>query len=294
MAPMPGSGALRLLAGVIFIHLLSAILARNGLSSMLFRKASGRVIIVANVRLLHAKLKWRCEGFGHEGGRRSGNLEVRCCFIQQPYDLGCPMELLGWLRKGSGSQTNPIWPFAPYEFEFDYIAENLDPVATLSGPWLVPSKTFNQVNSTQYDIILVPGAESRVVAEISPAIVNFVRNQNPGLKYLLSVCTGAWIVAKAGILEGKSATTNKAAFKRIKASHNLLKIVTNINWVPKARWVVDGNIWTSSGVSAGGDMAHAFMEHLVGDNFTTVARNIVEWRAAEQGDDPFAEAWGLA
>ncbi|CAE6421320.1 unnamed protein product [Rhizoctonia solani] len=199
-----------------------------------------------------------------------------------------PMELLGSLRKGSGAQTNPIWPFVPYEFEFDYIAESLDPVATLAGPRILPSKTFNQVSKIQYDIILVPGAESRIVADISPTIVNFVKTQNPGLKYLLSVCTGAWIVAKAGVLEGRNATTNKAAFRRIKNETS-----TNINWIPKARWMVDGNIWTSSGVSAGGDMAHAFMEHLVGDNFTTATRNIVEWRAAEQGDDPFAEAWGL-
>ncbi|CAE6423746.1 unnamed protein product [Rhizoctonia solani] len=203
-------------------------------------------------------------------------------------DVQGPMELLGWLRKGSGSQTNPLWPFVPYEFEFDYIAESLNPVATLAGPWLLPTKTFSEVKDTQYDIILVPGAESRVVAAVSPTIVDFIKEQNPGLKYLLSVCTGAWIVAKAGVLEGKNATTNKAAFKRIKNETS-----TNINWVPKARWVIDGNTWTSSGVSAGGDMAHAFMEHLVGDNFTTVARNIVEWRAAEQGDDPFAHEWGL-
>ncbi|KAH7332555.1 class I glutamine amidotransferase-like protein [Rhizoctonia solani] len=203
-------------------------------------------------------------------------------------DIQGPMELLGWLRKGSGSQTNPLWPFVPYEFDFDYIAESLNPVATLAGPWLLPTKTFSEVKDTQYDIILVPGAESRVVAAVSPTIIDFVKEQNPGLRYLLSVCTGAWIVAKAGVLEGKNATTNKAAFKRIKNETS-----TNINWIPKARWVVDGNTWTSSGVSAGGDMAHAFMEHLVGDNFTTVARNIVEWRAAEQGDDPFAHEWGL-
>ncbi|CAE6498385.1 unnamed protein product [Rhizoctonia solani] len=135
-----------------------------------------------------------------------------------------PMELLGWLRKGSGSQTNPIWPFAPYEFEFDYLAESLDPVPTLAGPWLLPSKTFSEVSSKQYDIILVPGAESRVVAEIPSTIIDFIKTQHPGLKYLLSVCTGAWIVAKAGILEGRSATTNKAAFKRIKASSTMRTI----------------------------------------------------------------------
>ncbi|CUA74817.1 hypothetical protein RSOLAG22IIIB_11514 [Rhizoctonia solani] len=195
------------------------------------------------------------------------------------------MEMLGWLEKGSAAQTNPIWPFVPLEFEFDYIAANMHPVPTLAGPRLIPSKTFSQVRSTQYDVILVPGGAFRTSAEVSPTIVNFVKNQTPGLKYLLSVCTGAWIVANAGVLDGKNATTNKALFTN--------ETSENINWIAKARWVVDGNIWTSSGVSAGGDMAHAWMKDVVGDNFTTVTRNIVEWRAAEQGDDPFAEAWGL-
>ncbi|KAG8689155.1 hypothetical protein FRC11_003962, partial [Ceratobasidium sp. 423] len=208
-----------------------------------------------------------------------------------------PMELLGWLSKGSDAQTNPIWPFVPYEFVFDYIAESLEPVVTLAGPSMVPSKTFSQVKNTQYDIILVPGGAWRVSGEVSSTILNFVKHQTPGLKYLLSVCTGAWILANAGVLEGKNATTNKASFTLIKARSTVYgfsnETSTNINWIPKARWVVDGNTWTSSGVSAGTDMAHGFMQYLVGDNFTTVTRNIVEWRAAEQGDDPFAHEWGL-
>ncbi|KAH7332550.1 putative ThiJ/DJ-1 [Rhizoctonia solani] len=180
-------------------------------------------------------------------------------------------------------------------FEFDFIAESLDPVVTLAEPSLVPSKTFSEINGPQYDIILVPTGTHTlkhgpvgVSGEVSPTIVNFVKHQNPGLKYLLSVCTGAWIVANAGVLEGKNATTNKALFTLIKNETSL-----NINWIPKARWVVDGNTWTSSGVSAGADMAYAFMDHLVGSNFTTVTGNIVEWKAAERGDDPFAHAWGL-
>ncbi|CAE6467580.1 unnamed protein product [Rhizoctonia solani] len=173
-------------------------------------------------------------------------------------DFQGPMELLGLLTKGSMTQTNPAWPFSPYEFEIDYLAESLDPVIPGVGPAIVPTKTFSQANATQYDIILVPGGMGTRPAIISPEVGKFVKQQAPGLQYLLSNETSK-----------------------------------SINWVPKARWVVDGNTWTSSGVTAGIDMANAFIIHLVGPEYATKARNVVELRAAEQGDDPFAEIYGL-
>ncbi|CAE6512148.1 unnamed protein product [Rhizoctonia solani] len=225
----------------------------------------------------------------------SYNMEIWGGFIPQT-DYSrlsiSPMELLGFLSKGSMTQTNPAWPFVPYEFEIDYLAETLDPVVPSVGPPLVPSKTFSQVNSTQYDILLVPGGPGTRPAVISPNVVDFVKNQAPGLQYMLSVCTGAWILANGGVLDGKNATTNKAAFAQIRNETS-----KSINWIPKARWVVDGNTWSSSGVTAGVtagmDMANAFLIHLAGPDYATKARNIVELRAAEQGDDPFAEVYGL-
>ncbi|CAE7176816.1 unnamed protein product [Rhizoctonia solani] len=198
------------------------------------------------------------------------------------------MDLLGFMAKGSPSQTTAGWPFSPYEFEFDFLAESLDPIIPSAGPALVPSKTFSQVNNTQYDIILVPGGPGTRPAVISPKVLDFVKSQEPGLQYLLSVCTGAWVLANAGVLEGKNATTNKAAFAQVRNETS-----KGINWIPKARWVVDGTTWTSSGVTAGMDMANAFINHLVGPEYATKVLNLVELRAAQQGDDPFAEVYGL-
>jgi len=96
--------------------------------------------------------------------------------------------------------------------------------------------------------------------------IEFIKYQAPGAKYIMSVCGGSVPLATAGILDGKRATTNKKFFHlisvclsriilyTISADHcNALQAITSkkITWVPKARWVIDGNIWTSSGVAAG-------------------------------------------
>lgn len=144
-------------------------------------------------------------------------------------------------------------------------------------------------------------------------------------QYIIGVCTGSWVLAGIpGILEGKAhifhlltnvdsnsikigrrATTNKYSFKEVKVelySYDSLSLLTptsqrttssDIQWVPKARWVVDGNIWTSSGVTAGLDMAYAFLKVVAGEGFAAACKNLIELRAAGAEDDEFADVFGL-
>ena len=103
---------------------------------------------------------------------------------------------------------------------------------------------------------------------VDPSLIEFLKKQASGAKYVLTVCSGAWILASTGFLNGKKATTNKSLYRRIVVCLNLEGIITDwrtltsmislkaatdksIQWVPKARWVVDGKTWTSSGVTAG-------------------------------------------
>jgi transcriptional regulator GlxA family with amidase domain len=90
------------------------------------------------------------------------------------------------------------------------------------------------------------------------------------LEYVLSVCTGAVHVARAGLLNGKRATTNKALFTWVASHGETYKGVKGeIEWIPSARWVEnDGDgvkVWTSSGVSAGIDMMYAWLKHFYGE-----------------------------
>ena len=75
-------------------------------------------------------------------------------------------------------------------------------------------------------------------------VVEFVKELYPRVKYLVTICTGGSIAARAEILGGKRATTNKAAWKEV------TPLGPEVDWVSPARRVVDGNIWSSSGVVA--------------------------------------------
>jgi putative intracellular protease/amidase len=108
--------------------------------------------------------------------------------------------------------------------------------------------THTYANAPKLDVLLVPGGS---VPSLQPwgagdnSMEEFVAGRYPELKYLLSVCTGSVELALAGMLDGRRATTNKWLWSAA------TQYGKNVTWVPSARWVVDGNVWTASGVAAG-------------------------------------------
>ncbi|CUA68596.1 hypothetical protein RSOLAG22IIIB_07970 [Rhizoctonia solani] len=205
-----------------------------------------------------------------------------------------PMEILEGASINSLSGTwfehFPGTPQPKTKFECEFLAESREPIRGSSGPFIVATKTYDEVSSKQFDIILVPsGPPSFDPESIPKTVAKFIRDQVPGAKYVLSVCGGSWTLATLGLLDGKRATSNKSTFNQIKATTS-----PSIQWVAKARWVVDGKFWTSSGVTAGQDMAYEFLKTVAGVEFATSAKNATELRAAGADDDEFAEVFGLA
>jgi putative intracellular protease/amidase len=154
--------------------------------------------------------------------------------------------------------------------------------------WVLPTHTFD--DPPELDVILVPGGGgTRNLTSTQPAVDYIARvlqgsEADDWPEYVLTVCTGAALAARSGRIAGKNATTNKLAFNWVKSQEGAEKV----NWIAKARWVVDGKLWTSSGVSAGTDMTLGWIEHLHGRNESERVRIGMEWNALNQTDDPFA------
>nr|GAT58103.1 predicted protein [Mycena chlorophos] len=216
-------------------------------------------------------------------------------------DFVQPIEILAGINNAATPPPLPgyVAVNVPFRVVFDYLAPTMQPVVSAFGPSLAtlnPSKTYAEAMASglQYDILWVPaGPQPNAFTGVDrtpPEEIAFIRMQAPGAKYILSVCSGALQLALAGVLNGKKATTNKAFYRVITETAST---ASEIDWQPKARWVVDGNVWTSSGVAAGSDMALAFLEHLAGAKLARQVRGLVEIPEVSQDFDPFAEFHGL-
>ena len=99
------------------------------------------------------------------------------------------------------------------------------------------------------DVILVPGGNGTRPLIKDAVVVDWVRGIAPVCEWVTSVCTGAFVLAKAGLLEGRRAATYWGAYDEFRA------LGLKGELVPHVRYVRDGNVVTSAGVSAGIDMA---------------------------------------
>ncbi|KAF2732612.1 class I glutamine amidotransferase-like protein [Polyplosphaeria fusca] len=166
------------------------------------------------------------------------------------------------------------------------------PLANLDfGADLVPTLTFDEYEagaseSGPLHVLLVPGgggARMNVSREIA-----FVKKVYPSLRYIISVCTGSTLLARAGVLDHRRATTNKKAWAWASSFGN------NVSYQGAARWVRDGNVYTGSGVAAAIDTAYAFVGDVYGEEVSRWVADASEYTRWENASfDPFAERWGV-
>jgi len=101
-------------------------------------------------------------------------------------------------------------------------------------------------------LLIVGGSGTRQLVE-DTVFLKRLADLADSASWVLSVCTGSALLAKAGILDGKRATSNKRAWQWV------IEQSDQVHWLHQARWVIDGKFYTSSGVSAGIDMALGFI-----------------------------------
>ena len=153
-------------------------------------------------------------------------------------DFVGPWEILGMWNKFAGGPEQRF-----------IVSQSLEPITCAKGLSVNPHLSFQQC--PQLDFLLVPGGQGTRTEVDNPVLVGFITEQARECKAILSVCTGAFLLQRAGLLSGKKATTHWNSLDRLKALGDVS--------VVEERFVHDGNIWTSAGVSAGIDLMLAFI-----------------------------------
>ena len=167
------------------------------------------------------------------------------------------------------------------KIELVTIAEQAGPVRSSVGPKTIADYSFD--NAPSLDLILIPGGIGTIAELKNDALLNFLTERCPQSQVTMSVCTGSALLAKAGLLDGLSATTNKMFFELARSQGS------NIRWQEAARWVDAGQYVTSSGVSAGTDMSLAVIERLFGSELAEMVINYTEYQWHQNANqDPFA------
>ena len=144
-------------------------------------------------------------------------------------DFVGPFEILSYINKIRPESTKVL-----------LIAESAEPVKAFNGMKIIPDVTM--ANCPQLDILVAPGGKGRYAAMKNTAIKEFIQQQAQKAKYITSVCTGAFLLAEAGLLKNKKATTYHTAFAELAAY--------SVDVLPQ-KVVRENNIITAAGVSSG-------------------------------------------
>jgi len=165
------------------------------------------------------------------------------------------------------------------------LAEKAGPVPAalgmdIAGPNVVAEYSFS--DTPALDILLLPGGVGTVPELDNTIMLDFLAERSRSAQITASVCSGSAILAKAGVLDGHRATSNKQLFALATGQSD------KVDWVEAARWVDDGPVVTASGVSAGTDMALAIIQRLWGSEVAERVAEFAEYTWHRDADaDPF-------
>jgi len=163
------------------------------------------------------------------------------------------------------------------DFNVFTVAEHDQPVLTIGGLSVNPSYTIH--NSPKPNILLVPGGMGTRVEMYNEVLINWIHNISKESELVLSVCTGALMLAKANLLDGLTLTTHHMSF-------DLLRNVApkSAEIVEGVRYVDNGRIILSAGISAGIDMSLYVVKKLLGAERAIATANRMEY---EWNDDKY-------
>ncbi|MEU5086022.1 DJ-1/PfpI family protein [Streptomyces sp. NPDC021356] len=169
-------------------------------------------------------------------------------------------------------------------------AETMDPVTTSAGVRVLPDTTFDEVAGSGIDTLLVPGSVETdgdggcgVRARTDPAVVERVKTLARRARRITSVCVGAHLLAAAGLLDGKRATTHWSTARQLADEHPAVEVDAD------PIFIREGDTWTGAGISACLDLSLALVADDFGETIALrVARQLVMYLKRPSGQSQFS------
>ncbi|TPX30700.1 hypothetical protein SmJEL517_g05784 [Synchytrium microbalum] len=175
-------------------------------------------------------------------------------------------------------------PFMKSHFKVVTITSDGKPVKIHVGQQVEAHYSFE--SCPHLDVLFIPGGNGCENVLKHQPTMDFVKTRSEKAEFVWTVCTGSWILAATGLLDGKRATSNKMVFAMAKG------VRPQVNWIEKARWIEEGKYWTSSGVSAGMDMIFAAISKLVSPQAAKNVADAIEYAPHTDASwDPFSEMY---
>lgn len=140
------------------------------------------------------------------------------------------------------------------------VAETMDTVTSFEGLRLLPDYSFDSKNLPEIDILVVPSAEHNMDSDLeNEMLISWVSKIGGKADYVMSLCDGAFVLAKAGLVDGKESTTFPSDIDRYRETFPSLKVHEGVSFVHH------DNLLTSAGGAKSYDVALYLVHHLYGD-----------------------------
>ena len=187
--------------------------------------------------------------------------------------------------------TGPLQVFSSANRALGYNAYQLqvlglssDPIETNSGIKIIPDAIYSDLKSA--DTLLLSGGRGVFPLLGNASLIDWVKRLSSRVDRIASVCSGAFLLAEAGLLQGKRAVTHWKACSRLASDYEGIKVEAD------AIWLKEGHVYTSAGVTSGIDLALALVEEDFGHAITMdIARELVVFVKRPGGQAQFS--WQL-
>jgi transcriptional regulator GlxA family with amidase domain len=181
-------------------------------------------------------------------------------------DFAGPYEVFSRARLVPGPESRRSDDSAP--FQVMTVARTADPVTAIGGLKVIPDRTWS--DASPIDVLVIPGGWGTRALLEDQAAVDWIRTAAAAATHVTSVCTGALLLARAGLLRGLRATTHWAAYELLASLDPSIDVI-------RAQRVVHDTVVSSAGVAAGIDMAFDVVEKLCGQEVAEETARYIEY-----------------